>query len=69
MTSGALIIIETRIEQAIFLALVLMLAFEGAPAVSDGINAREVGSLTSREVWCVFNIPSRADVELVPTRE
>ena len=32
-----------------------MLAFEGVTAVSEGNNAREVGSLTSREVRCVFN--------------
>ena len=39
----------------IFLALVLMLAFEGMTEVGKGNNAREVASLTSREVRCVFD--------------
>ena len=47
-----------------------MLAFEGVTTVSEGNKAREVGSLTSCEVRCVFNnISSGADVELVPTQE
>ena len=64
MTSGALLSRrESSKIKAIFLALVLMLAFEGVTAVSEGNNAREVGSLTSHEVRCVFNnIPSGTDV-------
>ena len=39
-----------------------MLAFKGVTTVSEGNKAREVGSLTSREVRCVFNnIPSGAE--------
>ena len=45
-----------------------MLAFEGVTTVSKGNKAREVGSLMSCEVRCVFNnISSGADVELVTT--
>ena len=47
-----------------------MLAFEGVTTVSERNKAREVGSLTSCEVRCVFNnISSGADVEVVPTQE